>query len=595
MTDHDPSPDPGPVGGSWPPPPGAAIPPGPPPGAFAAPTEPLPAATWVPPPPETTASRSGAGGRVAALVVGLALLLGGVGFAVARAGGNGPDSPEAAVQALLDAVADEDVIGVLQAMPAGERRAIQDPLQDISDELVRLGVLDDSFRLDGIAGVDVSFEGIELEVEDLGDGIAAVHLVGGTAHGAIVPEELPLGVPLLDLIERLTGEPVEIPPASGSSDVEPDGADEVPLVAVRDGGSWRVSLGYTIAEAARRDAGAPLPAFGGGVTPNGADSPEAAVRELVEAGFDLDVRRVIELMPPGEMSALHDYAPLFLDELEREARDHAPEVGRLDLDLVADTSGDVALVRVERLDVEVTVDDTDLRFGIDGDEVSFSVDDGEVTVHFDGECVTYEDDWSGLEEECFGDLGDLPFDLGDSLDHLAVTTVRVDGQWYVSPVRTTLGLMAEGLGALPDDALEHIADTLEEIFDGFGGALFGMTPDGMWDDDGWGEDLEWDSEWDDWDSEWDESWDDWGEGGPGSAPGTAPRPSSPTVEGLTRTLIGEGFSQAEADCTAVGVHGLGLDQQTLLALEVNDPNEISRIPEEVWDRIYEVMDGCVDW
>jgi hypothetical protein len=603
MSDHDPS-EPGAPEGGWqapppppppPPPPapqGGAAPPGPPAGSFGPPSAPVPAATWVPPPPESTATRTGAGGRIAALIVGVALLVGGVGFAVARAGGNGPGSPEAAVRALLGAVADEDVIGVLQAMPAGERRAIQQPLEDIADELVRLGVLDDSFRLDGIGGVEISFEGVELEVEDLGDGIAAVHLIGGTAHGAIVPEELPLGVPLLDMIERLTGEPVEIPAVSGSSDVEPDSAEEVPLVAVRDGGSWRVSLGYTIAEAARRDAGLPLPAFGEGVVPAGAPSPEDAVRQLAEAGLALDVRRVLELMPPGEMSALHDYAPLFLDDLEREARSHAPDVRRFDLDLASDASGDLAKVRVERLALDVEVDGVVLGFGIDGDELSFRVEDGRSTVSFDGECFTYEDDWSdGPEEQCLDEIGELPFDLEDTLQHLTVTTVRLDGQWYVSPVRSTLGLMAEGLGALPDDALDSLADALEEMFDGFGGALFGMAPGGTWDDE-WGA---WDDEWDDWDSEWDEEWDGGVEDRDQDAGGWRDWPTVPTVEGLAATLVAEGFGPAEADCVALGVHGLGLDQETLLVLEINDPIEITRVPDEVWDRIYEVMDDCGAW
>ena len=95
--------------------------------------------------------------------------------------------------------------------------------------------------------------------------------------------------------------------------------DTATLVTIKDGDGWHVSLWYSVAEAARKDAGKPAPEFGQGVEAKGADSPEAAVEELFASMGTLDVRRMIELTPPDEMAALHDYAPLFLDDAEAAA------------------------------------------------------------------------------------------------------------------------------------------------------------------------------------------------------------------------------------------------------------------------------------
>ena len=53
----------------------------------------------------------------------------------------------------------------------------------------------------------------------------------------------------------------------------------------------------------------PIPAVG-------AATPEEAVRGMIDAAIDLDVARVIELTPPDEMAALHDYGPILVDLAE---------------------------------------------------------------------------------------------------------------------------------------------------------------------------------------------------------------------------------------------------------------------------------------
>lgn len=136
--------DPGPFGGEPP-----TAPPPPPP----------PAAPGTVDLRSETAVRSGGGiaGRVVAGVVGAVLLVGGVAFAATQLGNDGgAGDPEAAVRAMFDAIADEDVLGLLATLEPGERDAISAPVEQLFEELERLEVLDDSFDLAGIDGIDSS-------------------------------------------------------------------------------------------------------------------------------------------------------------------------------------------------------------------------------------------------------------------------------------------------------------------------------------------------------------------------------------------------------------------------------------------------------
>ena len=100
--------------------------------------------------------------RLVALWIGvLALLAGGV-FGAVFLAGEDAGTPEAAVQRLLDAVAREDVLGVLAALPPSERDPLQDNLPEMANQLKRLGILSDDFSLTKVKGVDLNFSGVKL-------------------------------------------------------------------------------------------------------------------------------------------------------------------------------------------------------------------------------------------------------------------------------------------------------------------------------------------------------------------------------------------------------------------------------------------------
>ncbi len=415
------------------------------------------------PPVRSGPARGVVAGGVARVV---ALLAAGVFAVVALTGTDGADTPEAAVERLFDALADEDVIGLLEALAPGERRAVLDPVRAVTAELQRLGVLGEELDLGGVHGFDLRVEGLELASAELGPGVAEVRIVAGTLHADVRPADIPLGPVARDLLDAFEA---GLEPTSESTDLaaEPDAV----IVAIEEAGGWHVSLGYTIAEQWRRDAGEPLPAFGQGVQPQGADGPEEAVRAMLDAALDLDLRAVIALTPPDEMRALHDYAPLFLDEVEAEAVE-----ARRHTDLTLD-----------RLETEVVERrGASARVAVTGLAISGTVDGEDGSLSWDGECLEWRDRYSH-DRQCLDDLEDegLPRSVTGSLESmLRVTAVEVDGAWYLSPVRSALDGSVDLLRLLER---EHVEDVAELVSD-FGMFFLGAGLGGFdFDDEAWAE------------------------------------------------------------------------------------------------------------
>lgn len=400
-----------------------------------------------PAPPAPRRSR-----RVVAVAVGIVALLAASAFAVVSiTGGDGSGSPEDAVRALLDAGSHEDLIGVMEALPPGERAAIMDPVKDIAGELKRLGILDSGLDLSNVGGLDLEFRDVELTSRPLADGIAEVSITRGTAYGRSIPQDLPIGPELDRIMKGWGGSAATTVPASTSTE---DMAG-VRLVAIDEGGGWHVSLFYSIAEAARRDSDKPLPPFGHGVEARGAASPEAAVEDMVRAATALDVRRLIELTPPDEMRALHDYAPLFIDDADRAAADMRQSGTSVQIDdLVTEAkgSGDTRHVGVKKIALRVTDGDTSGSFAWDGRCMNFDPGDGGEVRH---ECT--DDAKSPLHDM------KVPDDLG-------ITVVQRDGAWYVSPTRTLLDLLVGALRAVDKDSLDKLAKP-----EGILGSIFGTS------------------------------------------------------------------------------------------------------------------------
>ncbi len=382
----------------------------------------------------------------AAVVIGLlAMVAGAVFFArsLGKAEG-GADTADAAVRRLFDALSNEDLLGMLEALPPSERDPLRSSLPQLTSELGRLGILRSDLNLSDIAGVELAFSGLRLASTAIGPGVTSVAVTAGRSTYRVDPQRSPLG----DFVRQL------LPPdmakvVEGEDDLADD---EITLTAVRENDRWFVSLWYTVAEDARGDA--PPPNFGNGLIARGASSPEQAVEELLRSASVLDVRRLIELMPPDEARALHDYAPLFLPQAEEaisEARGMFNAQIR-ELEVSSRRSGQTAAVKVDKISFRAEVP----SLGISAD--------------FDGECMTTTGEFFGTDEpqRLCGDEVQLPPGLPRlPTPDIGIIAVARDGAWYVSPTRTTLEGVISLLKSLDRDMLEAFKEMVAS-FAGFG-------------------------------------------------------------------------------------------------------------------------------
>lgn len=442
-----------------------------PPAAPAPPTGGAPMAGVTPPPmvPPTdspvgdyvTASapaRKGKGRKVVAGVAAVALL-GAGGFAVvnlAGGSGGGAGSPDEAVQALLDAAAAEDLIGVMDAMAPSERNLIKDPMVDMMTELKRLEVLSEDAKLDGIDGIDFTFDDVEMDVDELADGIALVELTGGTANVSGRIEELPLGDLLIE--QAFDGERPD-----GPIDEDPEDMDGGKLVAIEEDGSWYVSLWYTVAEAARDDADLPMPDFGSGFTANGADTPEDAVRDMLDALVSLDAEAIVSRLPPTEYRVLYDYIPLVVDDADDAAQSALEEVSISidELETEVKGSGDRRTVAITSFSASISAE---------GSEMSMTYADGCTTIDVDGESqeTCAEDTGEQLESLGLGSLADIGFG-----EDAGLVVRQEGGKWFVDPFSTITDSMLSFMRSIERADI----DTFIEELSGLGDSFLGTSDD----------------------------------------------------------------------------------------------------------------------
>ncbi len=414
----------------------------------------------------TVVTRRG-GSRFAVIGVVVALVVGGA-FAIrtALSAPTGPETASAAVDSFFAAVDDEDLVGMVEVWLPSERASVLEPGLELVRELERLDLVDDGTadRVDGGAedragiGYDVRVEGLETSERLLGDGVAMVTLHAGR-------------VTMLDGAEEGMFGPI------GDEDASVDLAEldePLELVVVEEDGGWYLSIWYQVAELARSETDEPLPDFGNGVTPIGAATPEGAVVGLIEAAVDIDPRSMIARLDPEEARALHDYAPLFLDDADDEIASFRAE---LDAEGVS--------WRVERLDVSASEWRGHTVVSLDAFGMRFDTPEGPVAFDVDTDCVRAsapdEDDvefcWetatdAQLEEYGFGreTLGWQGGFLGDGG---GITVIERDGGWFVTGVPTFMHTMIRYLEIVGDDDgllenwfVDELSWTIEDWIDG---------------------------------------------------------------------------------------------------------------------------------
>ena len=154
--------------------------------------------------PTAAAWRIAPRGKIIAAAVGAVAILGAGVFAVTRIAGDsssgGASSPEAAANDFLDALDQEDVLGLVDVLLPGERDTFRQPLQDLVGELKRLEVLSSDADLSKIGGIDIAITDRKVDVQATNvDDIVNLE-VTATAKATLKGEELPIGAWIRDAI-----------------------------------------------------------------------------------------------------------------------------------------------------------------------------------------------------------------------------------------------------------------------------------------------------------------------------------------------------------------------------------------------------------
>lgn len=438
--------------------------------------------------------------------VGTALVVAVAALAVAAsawmaldAGGSeaGADGAEAAVLDLLDAVEAGDLVGVVELVEPTERDTLGRSTIEVVHELQRLGVLDPGLALDGIEGVGLSFGEVTTRIEPVTADIVDVVVSSPALSAHLVVDQPPFGPLVIDRVPPdVRGERLESEPGPGAETV---------VATVRRDGRWYVSALYTAAELARRAGGEPGPLPAGDLAARGAPDPDSAVRGFVEDAASFDPRRLLGRLAPDEAAVLYDYAGVYLPGLEEAAArilSGAREAGwtwtvdGLETNIAGD--GDRALVSITAMALTVVGPDTRVVFVMDEggsrldwsatDPVTGTVEWSRVLIDDQG-CVSAEsslDDAGaaggfGMEDPalalaapgfdrdgdgrvCRDEIPPVGVGVFGLFDPVRVVTApqlvtrRVEGAWYVSPLRSVLEPALEVLRATDPDAVERWLD-----------------------------------------------------------------------------------------------------------------------------------------
>ena len=387
-----------------------------------------------PPPAPPRRSRRG---LIIGLVIALVVLAGGgVGTWFALSGNDsGADTPTAAAMKLASSISNSDVVGVAESLAPAEAALFTDPISDVTNELKRLKVLDSSADPKALSGVQVKTENLtfdEAAAEQVNDHVTITKLTAGTITITSDFSKLPLAKEFLD-----RAVPRSARSAKGADTETINIADEVRksgqpvrIATVEVDGEWYPSLLYTIADYALSDAGQKWPATS--IPAAGAASSNEAVKEMLQAALDADVKRVIELLPPDEMAVLHDAGPAIIDAI----RDDAEPTGAKVLDLQTQSSPVNGGTRATL---------TSLKFqDPSGEEYSITKVGDCYAATGEGQSQRLcADEFATQMEDKIGTS--LPSAVTDVLRHLSsgilgqglgVITTEVNGKHYVSPLRT---------------------------------------------------------------------------------------------------------------------------------------------------------------
>ena len=435
------------------------------------------------PPPNYVAepSKKKRGKLIAALGTVVVLVAAGT-FTVVQLTGStndgGAATPEAAVQQFFTSVNKEDALGALDMVLPGERSTFLQPLKDIATQLQRVDVLDKTADLSKIGGIDinVTLTSVKADIVNGGSGgdadIADV-TIAGSASVSVAGAKIPIGGLLTD--NGVTVPDASAPDTPFDSSTKSKSGGSV-LAAVKKDGRWYVSMFYSIAESARRDAKQDVPAAADAVKPAGAATPEKAMDAFLAAATSINVEGIIASLNPNEAEALQRYAPLFLADAKSAINDAKRNFSIKITDAsytVNKIDGTHVGVVPKTLNATITSKNS---FG-DKQTTTIEVNDGCVTVTVQrakpqNSCTIDDSQINDTVKNKIPSGGDpakvttLIDDIKKAFDDLSVkgiTETQVGGKWFISPIGTTFDLTLDVLKALDKTEIQTIIDDIKAL------------------------------------------------------------------------------------------------------------------------------------
>ncbi len=405
-------------------------------------------------------------------------------FAVSSLSGSpdgGASTPEELGLMLLSAVENEDVLGAVDVLIPGERDVFRDPLIDLISELIRLDVLSGDANLSRILGVEVDLadELVVVRPTNVAD-IVNVDL-NAQMTVTVDDETLPIG----DLLsENLPSE--TLGPLTPETQVD---ELDFTLTAVDVRGRWYFSVFHSIAEQIREGSTqADIPEQG--LVASGAETPEAAFDQFLDALGPVDLTGLIQILNPGEAAALQRYAPMFLPDAESELVDIGINLQVTDRRFRVEGSGSTRTVLIDAVALEGEIDS--MTFSIAFADGCFQVAVGEESFE---ECLDQlggltglgsfiggapEVNELGVEETEVSILVDTLKEAFSDMEESGVELRQVEGLWYVSPTATFTEGVLNLLRALDREELDAIIDAFPTALGA--GMGVGLPDEGSWSD-----------------------------------------------------------------------------------------------------------------
>ncbi|ALG08908.1 hypothetical protein [Kibdelosporangium phytohabitans] len=400
-----------------------------------------------PPPPKKKT-----GLIVGVLVAVVALVAGGLVYFLAIRQSDtvaeGAPTPTAAAENLVNKINAGDVAGLFTVLPPAEAALLRDTNTQMTDELKRLGVYKadaDPNKIGGLKATGLKFD--EAKKQVVNDHLEINMLTEGQIEINSDMRDLPFNDKFLDEVF-----PNGVDAPAGQTQKIDIGKlvqrskQPIRIATVKVGDQWHPSLFYTIADYALLDGKKKWPATS--VPANGAGSPEEAVKQFVDAALEARIERLIELVPPDEMGALHDAGPALISAIG-DLEPTGAKVDKLETETKETTGGTKVVLK----------------------SITLTVEGEQGTISRIGDCYEVKDPQGQTTKFCAADMAKeigsskMPKAAVTAITHITesvfkegvgVVTTKVDGKWYVSPGRSFFEVFLQIMRGLQPGDIEGL-------------------------------------------------------------------------------------------------------------------------------------------